>query len=110
MRVCDSTGCYNTVICSLYVALYYLLPVQHTTEASESPRVYIAYWSATMCKQIHRFLRPEGSITSTQWFHISLSAGIFEQNWKRTVLEETDILILHKVSIEQKYQVKTLFF
>ncbi|PKU49134.1 hypothetical protein llap_576 [Limosa lapponica baueri] len=30
--------------------------------------------------------------------------GTFEQDWNRTALEETDILIPHKDSIEQKCQ------
>lgn len=48
----------------------------------------------------------------TQLFHISLCVGkgTFEQDWNRTALEETDILIPHKDSIEQKCQVRTLFF
>lgn len=70
------------------------------------------YWSVSVGKQIHRFLRLEGSVMITQWFHISLCVGkgTFEQDWNRTTLEETDILIPHKDSIEQKCQVRTLFF
>lgn len=64
-----------------------------------------------MCKQIHRFLRPEGSIMSTQWFHISLSVGrgMFDQNWKRTVLGKQISLFLIKSVLNRNVRLRPCF-
>lgn len=95
---CDSRGCCTTAgfLCYRQSALWQSLPSTAHYRDSQGSRAGVPCWSVTMAKQVHSFLRPEGSVMITPELHISPFAckGTFKQDWNRTELEETDILIL----------------
>lgn len=64
---CDSTDCCNTAgsLCYVQGAPWQSLPRAAHDQGSQGSRAGVPCWSVPMAKQVHSFLRPEGSVMVT---------------------------------------------